>query len=90
MCGISCILSLQHSHHHIRDPGQLPNGLEGVELNGDVEFNGLAKELDESLELIKHRGPDARGQWISPDKRVGPLLFPPPPMNSCCGSILIS
>jgi len=90
MCGISCILSLQNSHHHVRDPGQLPDGLEGIQLNGDVEFNGLAKELDESLELIKHRGPDARGQWISPDKRVGPLLFLQQSVRSSCGSILIS
>ena len=75
MCGISCILSLQNSHHKIPDPGRLPNGVEGVELNGDVEYNGLAKEMDESLDTIKHRGPDARGQWISPDKRVGPLAF---------------
>ncbi|KAL1981504.1 hypothetical protein VTN96DRAFT_2533 [Rasamsonia emersonii] len=29
------------------------------------------KEIDDSLEIVKHRGPDARGQWISPDGRVG-------------------
>lgn len=27
--------------------------------------------LDSSLDSIKHRGPDARGQWISTDRRVG-------------------
>lgn len=27
--------------------------------------------LDSSLDSIKHRGPDARGQWISTDGRVG-------------------
>ena len=27
--------------------------------------------LDSSLDSIKHRGPDARGQWISADSRVG-------------------
>lgn len=75
MCGISCILSLQHSHHHLRDCGTLPNGLEGIELNEDADYNKLAKEVDESLDMIKHRGPDARGQWISGDKRVGPLTF---------------
>lgn len=75
MCGISCILSLQHSHHHLKDAGHLPNGIQGIELNGDTDRMRLAKELDESLDLIKHRGPDARGQWISPDKRVGPLTY---------------
>ncbi|KAF2090147.1 asparagine synthase [Saccharata proteae CBS 121410] len=30
----------------------------------------LSRELDGSLELIKHRGPDSRGHWISPDNRV--------------------
>jgi len=74
MCGISCILSLQHSHHRLKDPGHLPNGIQGIELNGDSDRNKLAKELDDSLDLIRHRGPDARGQWISSDKRVGPLI----------------
>lgn len=31
----------------------------------------LEEEIDNSLEFVKHRGPDARGQWISPDRRVG-------------------
>lgn len=75
MCGISCILALRHAHHSVKDAGALPNGLKGATINGDVDENNLAKELDDSLEMIKHRGPDSRGQWISPDKRVGPLTF---------------
>ncbi|PYH91909.1 asparagine synthetase [Aspergillus ellipticus CBS 707.79] len=31
----------------------------------------LKSQVDSSLDLIKHRGPDARGQWFSPDSRVG-------------------
>ncbi|KAL3460614.1 hypothetical protein BJX64DRAFT_178756 [Aspergillus heterothallicus] len=31
----------------------------------------LERQMDESLELVKHRGPDARGQWFSPDYSVG-------------------
>ena len=31
----------------------------------------LSKTLEESLDTIKHRGPDANGHWISEDCRVG-------------------
>lgn len=31
----------------------------------------LKPNLDSSLDSIKHRGPDARGQWISTDGHVG-------------------
>lgn len=31
----------------------------------------LSKALDDSLNTIKHRGPDANGQWISENERVG-------------------
>ncbi|KAJ7659379.1 nucleophile aminohydrolase [Mycena rosella] len=31
----------------------------------------LEHELEDSLEIIKHRGPDSRGIYISPDLRVG-------------------
>ena len=31
----------------------------------------LSKILDESLDTIKHRGPDANGQWISENQQVG-------------------
>lgn len=33
--------------------------------------NDPEQTLDNSLDSIKHRGPDARGQWISNDGRVG-------------------
>lgn len=59
MCGISCIISLD------RTQGYAADCLDDPET--------LAKQLDSSLELIKHRGPDSRGQWISPDSKVGTL-----------------
>ncbi|GME22605.1 asparagine synthase [Neofusicoccum parvum] len=36
----------------------------------DIDRTKLSQELDASLEAIKHRGPDSRGQWISPDNRI--------------------
>ncbi|KAK4982961.1 hypothetical protein LTR66_009015 [Elasticomyces elasticus] len=69
MCGISCILTLQNSSHEHAQPGALPNGHDH-QTNGDTDRARLARELDESLESIKHRGPDSRGQWISDNKRV--------------------
>lgn len=33
--------------------------------------DNLENVLDSSLDSIKHRGPDARGQWISTDRSVG-------------------
>lgn len=78
MCGISCILALQHNHPHkpTSDPCHVSNGhIEGVTLTGNPIHDSIAHELDASLEQIKHRGPDSRGQWISPDGRVGPLTL---------------
>lgn len=71
MCGISCILALQHSHHKLPDPANLSKS---VHTNGDADHAKLSAELDASLDQIEHRGPDSRGQWISNDKRVGPLI----------------
>ncbi|KAJ7502620.1 putative asparagine synthase [Mycena galericulata] len=33
--------------------------------------DGIKSELEASLELIKHRGPDSRGTYVSPDARIG-------------------
>lgn len=38
-----------------------------------TDRNELSKTLEHSLDTIKHRGPDAKGHWISNDCRVGTL-----------------
>lgn len=83
MCGISCIVTLQKSRHKPKEPASLPNGIQAAELNGDADHNRLAKKLDASLEMIKHRGPDSRGQWISEDNRVGPPTLTLLPRITC-------
>jgi asparagine synthase (glutamine-hydrolysing) len=62
MCGISCIIALQHSHHKLPDLANLKKPINGVQTNGDKDHTKLAVELDASLDQIKHRG------------RVGPLI----------------
>ncbi|EON67269.1 asparagine synthase (glutamine-hydrolyzing) [Coniosporium apollinis CBS 100218] len=71
MCGISCILGLEGQAAH-PSPSEHINGVNGQVVNGEVDCKRLEleRELDASLELIKHRGPDSRGHWISPDNRV--------------------
>jgi len=62
MCGISAVVSLS------------PEPLDANLTNGAPQnhSNGcIISKLEQSLELIKHRGPDARSTWTSPDGRVG-------------------
>ena len=73
MCGISCVFGLQ-AHSPKPDPHEM-NGY----TNGDKHSHDrkqLLHDLDESLDKIKHRGPDARGHWLSADNRVGTLVVP--------------
>lgn len=65
MCGISCIQAL---HNQATQRQHDSKGL--VQVN---ERDQLSRELERSLGQIKHRGPDASGQWISKDNRVGTL-----------------
>lgn len=58
MCGTSCAVALRGHPRSANSPDRAH----------------LSKTLDESLEYIRHRGPDAKGQWISDDCRVG--MFP--------------
>jgi asparagine synthase (glutamine-hydrolysing) len=71
MCGISCVFGLKA---HSPEPQQhQTNG----HTNGDThmqERKKLLRDLDQSLEKIKHRGPDSRGHWLSADNRVGTLV----------------
>jgi len=78
MCGITCILSLSSQHRH--HPNGQPNGTTSTSKNEGRE--DLARELNASMDQIKHRGPDARGKWISDDCRVGTLASPHSP--KCC------
>ena len=57
MCGISAIIAL--------------HGFNATANGAENDAETLSTKLNESLEMIKHRGPDSRGQWISKDNRVG-------------------
>ena len=59
MCGISAIIALA-------DPPQ-----DGHRLRGDEKEVVLTREMEDSLQLIKHRGPDFSGIWVSTDQRIG-------------------
>lgn len=65
MCGISCSIRLNGAPH--------VNGHSTGAASIEAQRERTSIELDKSLELIKHRGPDARGQWISDDARIGML-----------------
>ncbi|KAF4457023.1 asparagine synthase [Fusarium austroafricanum] len=56
MCGISAYLS---------HPGEFGSPV----VNGEAKH--ASDELESSLDLIAHRGPDARGRWFSDDYHVG-------------------
>ncbi|KAI9698297.1 MAG: hypothetical protein M1820_007567 [Bogoriella megaspora] len=62
MCGISCAVVLSHfSNQSFNLPKE----------NIDSPVSAVTEQdLDESLEQIRHRGPDATGKWISSDKRI--------------------
>lgn len=80
MCGISCILTQEHPSHTGQQPiaNGTPNGLpNGFHTKHDTTRSAISHELNASLDQIRHRGPDSRGQWISDDNRVGPLLSSP-------------
>ncbi|KAI9929147.1 hypothetical protein MW887_001551 [Aspergillus wentii] len=57
MCGISTFLSLQKGS---------PDSINNIETNPKSEA-----QLNASLDVVEHRGPDARGKWFSPDGQVG-------------------
>ncbi len=56
MCGISAAVSLETDTKSSRS---------------HTFGAGFSKKLEESLNTIQHRGPDAQGQWISNDDGVG-------------------
>ncbi len=75
MCGISAVVTL--------------DGINAVSLDKSIYLQKLTRTLDESLDSIKHRGPDARGQWISENNRVGNSFNPRMRRSSTnCTSVL--
>ncbi|PYH86658.1 asparagine synthase [Aspergillus uvarum CBS 121591] len=56
MCGLTAFLALNKVAH---------------DENTAVSSQRLVSQINDSLDLVEHRGPDACGQWISPDIRVG-------------------
>lgn len=61
MCGLTAFLA-QH-------------GAPGSEENGRVPTYNTEEALEASMEIVKHRGPDARGHWVSDDSQVGKCVW---------------
>ena len=59
MCGITAIITLDNSQ----------------EISSYDYKLRLEREITQSLDKINHRGPDARGSWISNGNRVGKDKF---------------
>lgn len=65
MCGLTAFLALQ--------------GLPASRESSHEHTSNMEVALEASMEIVKHRGPDARGHWLSDDLQVGKWfsLFPP-------------
>jgi asparagine synthase (glutamine-hydrolysing) len=59
MCGISAFLS----HTGAASSNQ--------QIKTEAEAKHVETELENSLNIVSHRGPDARGRWFSDDHQVG-------------------
>jgi asparagine synthase (glutamine-hydrolysing) len=57
MCGISAFLC---------HPGKASSNEQA-----NAQTRHVVDELEHSLDLVGHRGPDARGRWFSDDHKVG-------------------
>ena len=73
MCGISVIVALDQKKN-LKKGIDVTSPPEGV-VNGSHR-RSVSEKLDESLDLLAHRGPDSRGQWVSEDGRVGTSPIP--------------
>lgn len=76
MCGISACLTLPPGcHFHTETLNGYANGTDGqngIKAEEDIEASkGLRDQLNLSLDAISHRGPDAKGVWVSADGFVG-------------------
>ena len=72
MCGISVIVAL--GQKNLKKGIDFTSPPEGI-VNSSHR-RSVSENLDESLDLLVHRGPDSRGQWISGDGRVGTSPIP--------------
>lgn len=73
MCGISCVF---HLGDHSPKATDIQQDASANVNSQNREREKLLHDLDQSLDKIKHRGPDARGHWLSADNRVGTLVSP--------------
>ena len=69
MCGISCTIALKG-----KAPKLNKHGVRNLAEAYERERTILSKQMEESLETIKHRGPDDRGYWFSDYNRVGGFI----------------
>ncbi|KAL8795808.1 MAG: hypothetical protein Q9195_001688 [Heterodermia aff. obscurata] len=78
MCGITAVLTLTDRHSETKSTSHLPpyvnGGKEEPEVNGSQSPNDVAESLQDqmnnSLDIIKHRGPDSHCSWISDDNKI--------------------
>jgi asparagine synthetase B (glutamine-hydrolysing) len=72
MCGISAVVTLgQRSQNTASGPNQQNKKAKGVADANNSYEDTLETEVNESLDRITHRGPDARGIWIGSQGKVG-------------------
>ena len=68
MCGISTVVTLRSQIGPAAQSAENPHlHTNGMDCTGDA----LEKKLQNSLDRIAHRGPDARGIWTSEQGQVG-------------------
>lgn len=82
MCGISTIVVLRRPE--AEQNGNLSNGIHHDQLEPTPvpAKQLLHDEMQESLDIIKHRGPDASGVWVSDDERIGKMQVQHPSQSS--------
>lgn len=68
MCGISAIVSLHRSNG-------ITSNDQSDRTDGSSNKEALTRQMQESLDTIKHRGPDSSGIWISDDEDIGPPIL---------------
>lgn len=68
MCGISTVVVLPRVARQRNDEHDDQNAAVGEQ---NTTGQALREEMQTSLDIIKHRGPDASGIWISQNERIG-------------------